>query len=73
MRTFNEWKSGGETTITVVARDEYGKLAELLNYIKKIGNGGHSFSIIVDPDGDDKAKFDWDGDGSDAIKEIKVS
>lgn len=64
-----EWKRDKNTkTITVTCRDSDNTLEELLQYIKKIGNTGHSFSIVVDED----KKFYWDGDGSDAIFEIKA-
>lgn len=59
--------------LTIVAHDEDNNLENLLNYIKKTGNIGHSFSIVVDPE-DKKYKkvFSWDGDGSDSIYEIDV-
>jgi hypothetical protein len=34
---------------------------------------GHTFEIVVDPDAKGGEKFEWDGDGSDAIFEIKVN
>lgn len=49
-------------------------LSDLLNYIKDLGNKGHSFSIVVDPDCKDYTKkFGWDGDGVDHIKKIEVT
>lgn len=59
-------------TITIICSDVDDKLTSLLNYIKDIGNVGHSFSIIVDPDSDDTKNFGWDGDGSDYIEKIEV-
>jgi|AntAceMinimDraft_18_1070375.scaffolds.fasta_scaffold19683_3 primase-polymerase (primpol)-like protein len=61
-------------TITVKVRKNSGKnLKELLDYIKSIGNIGHSFSIIVDPENNDyKKEFFWDGDGSDYIDTIEL-
>jgi hypothetical protein len=58
--------------ITVTCRDTENSLEELLKYIQQNGNGGHSFSIVVDPDGDkdQKKTFGWDGDGSDRIFDI---
>ena len=58
--------------ITITCRDQDNSLKDLLAYIQKIGNIGHSFSIIVDPD-DRKYihKFGWDGDGGDYIKDIQ--
>jgi hypothetical protein len=49
-------------------------LVPLLTHIKKAGDPGHSFSIVVDPDCSDyRETFGWDGDGSDRIKDIQVS
>ena len=72
--SLNENKEDGFKTITIIARDQENELVDLLEYIKNNGNTGHSFSIIVDPDGDktQKKEFFWDGDGSDFIKSIKV-
>lgn len=59
--------------IELKVRDREGTLEELLNYIKDIGNIGHSFEIVVDPDNSEyKKTFGWDGDGADYIKNIKV-
>ena len=61
-------------TITITCRDDDNTLEELLNYIKMNGNMGHSFDIVVDPDDKERRKsFDWDGDGSDCIKDIRVT
>lgn len=73
MKNFNEWQDTKSLkTITITCKDLDNSLEELLNCIKKTGNTGHSFSIIVDPEGDND-RFDWDGDGSDHIYNIKVS
>lgn len=62
------------TTIELNANDPDRRLANLLNYIRHNGNGGHSFTIIVDPDLRENTKrFSWDGDGGDRINEIKVN
>lgn len=54
--------------IVVECCDQDNNLENLLNYIKKNGNGGHSFTIVVDPDMKESTKrFSWDGDGSDRI------
>lgn len=59
--------------ITIEAVDPDNALFKLLSYIREIGNTGHSFSIIVDPDNRDCRKtFGWDGDGSDRINEITI-
>lgn len=57
--------------IDVVDMDN--KLENLLKHIQQVGNVGHSFDILVDPDPNGETKkFGWDGDGSDYIKDIKV-
>ena len=61
--------------ITIKARDGENTLEELLNYIKSVGNTGHSFEIVADPDltkEEGKESFFWDGDGSDSILDIQV-
>ena len=59
--------------MTVEITDPDDALYSLLSYIKEIGNTGHSFSIIVDPENSDTKKtFGWDGDGSNRIYEIKT-
>lgn len=50
--------------------DGFIHLAEMINYIAKNGNGGHSFDIVVDPDSSNEESFGWDGDGSDFIKKV---
>lgn len=73
MQTYNEWTRGYTTKIiTIECRDGNNTLEDLLNYIKGLGNTGHSFSIVVDPKSDAEKKFHWDGDGSDSIKSIKA-
>ena len=57
-------------TYEVICKDGDGKLKALIEYIGKIGNVGHSFSIIVDPGSSDEMRFDWDGDGADYIRSI---
>lgn len=52
--------------ITIIARDEENKIEKIIEEIRKRGNCGHSFNIIVE----DKAFF-WDGDGSDRINSIQ--
>jgi hypothetical protein len=75
MKTFSQWQEKTKTfkTITITCRDNEDSLENLLQHIQKTGNVGHSFSILVDPKGDHPEKFDWDGDGSDCIKDIQVS
>ena len=47
-------------------------LLQLITYIGVNGNSGHSFNIVVDPDGDtDQTKrFGFDGDGADRIGDV---
>lgn len=50
------------------------KLHDLITYIQQIGNGGHTFNIVVDPDDKEyMKKFEWDGDGSDKIQSVTAS
>jgi hypothetical protein len=59
----------------ITCRDPDGTLKDMIEHIGKLGNTGHSFSIIVDPDitkEEGKRTFEWDGDGSDYIHEVKV-
>lgn len=52
--------------------DVEGQLKKLIEYIAENGNGGHSFSIVVDPgDSENERKFFWDGDGGDYIEGVK--
>lgn len=55
----------------VKCKDGEHELRKLIDYIGKIGNGGHSFNIVVDPGSkDDERHFFWDGDGPDRIDSI---
>lgn len=75
MKNFLEWQKDYKNfkTITISCRDLDNSLEDLLNYIKLNGNTGHSFTIVVDPHSkENKKEFEWDGDGSDYIKDIKV-
>ncbi len=58
--------------ITVVVKDPAKSMEKLLKTIEAVGNVGHSFSIVVDPDGDKSETIDWDGDGPAKIKSIEV-
>jgi hypothetical protein len=72
MKTFSEWVRNESTkTLTITCRDQADTLEKLIKYIKAIGNMGHTFSIVVDPHEKGGKKFEWDGDGSDAIYEIE--
>lgn len=59
---------------TICCRDGDKQLLDLINYIAKNGNGGHSFDIVVDPGDKEREKhFFWDGDGSDRIISVVAS
>lgn len=63
-------------TITVTVRKGSGeKMKEILECIKGVGNGGHTFRIVIDPDEKEKLSertFEWDGDGQDRIENIEL-
>jgi hypothetical protein len=53
--------------------DGMNHLSDMIKYIGEIGNTGHSFDILVDPDVKDYSKlFAWDGDGADYIDTVKI-
>ena len=59
---------------TICCRDGEKQLLDLINYIAKNGNGGHSFDIVVDPeDKRTERHFFWDGDGADKIDSVVAS
>lgn len=59
---------------TICCRDGDNQLLDLINYIAKNGNGGHSFDIVVDSgDKEREQHFFWDGDGSDRIISVVSS
>jgi hypothetical protein len=61
-----------DTVYKVSCIDSEGNLKKLIEYIGEIGNSGHSFSIIVDPDDPEYERtFGWDGDGSDRVISVK--
>ena len=57
---------------TIKCKDPDCELKPIIEYIKKIGDGGHSFTILLQCDevGEDR-KFYWDGDGGDYIDAIE--
>ena len=58
----------------IECKDGEHQLRDLINYIGKNGNGGHSFDIVVDPDDKQNEKhFFWDGDGPDRIHAVVES
>lgn len=73
MKTFKDITERTEEldTVTIKCRDHDGVIKKLIDHIGKCGNGGHFFSIIVDPEGDDTETFGWDGDGAAYIKSVE--
>lgn len=63
-------------TVTVTVRKGSGeKMKEILECIKGVGNGGHTFTIVIDPDEKEKLSertFEWDGDGSDRVGDVTL-
>ena len=72
LRLLNEANFDGDTIITIQVSDPENSLLRMLEHIKANSDGGHSFEIIVDPDGDleQKKSFGIDGDGSFNIRKI---
>jgi len=49
-------------------------LLELLQHCETVGGYGHSFGIVIDPDDSEyRNTVGFDGDGSDAVTDIKVN
>jgi hypothetical protein len=66
----------GYTTVTFkIKGDALHSLLKLLKQCEYMGNVGHSFPIVIDPQGgkDNKREVGFDGDGSDRIKDILVN
>lgn len=56
-----------------IKRDYNNNIENMLKHIEKIGNGGHSFEIIVDEGDEDYEKvYYYDGDGGSRISDISV-
>lgn len=76
VKALNEGLSEEDLYIYEVrCKDGEGTLKEILECIKSVGNTGHSFDVIVDPEqkeGLSDRKFMWDGDGSDYIESIEL-
>lgn len=62
----------GEKSYEVICYDNEGKLLEILEAIKSLGQAGHSCNIVIDPGTKNETMIFYDGDGSDRIKEINV-
>jgi len=68
-------KMDTEQVIVTVRKGSGENLVKILDCIKGVGNVGHSFSVVVDPDEKEKLSertFGWDGDGSDYIDSIEL-
>lgn len=66
----------GFATVTFkVKGDGLHSLLKILKQCEVMGDQGHSFGIIVDPQGgkDYKRERGFDGDGSDRVKDIMVN
>ena len=54
-----------------VRGDGQESLLKILQFCKKIGGGGHSFQIVLDPENSDTRRTVYfDGDGADRVKDI---
>lgn len=69
-----ESKKSTQYTININLNDPDKQLIGILEHIKANSDPGHSFTVVVDPDGDSEQKksFGIDGDGSFNIKSIEV-
>jgi len=64
---------GINTYINIEVNNESRKvLIDLTTHIKSLSDIGHSFTVIVDPESDDKKEFFIDGDGAFRIKSINI-
>lgn len=52
--------------------DDEGKLMQILEAIKALGQAGHSCNIVIDPGTKNETMIFYDGDGSDRIHELNV-
>jgi len=72
-RVIEAYTGKSDNLIEIECNDTEGELVRLLTYIQRSGNIGHSFDIIVDPDNSAyRMRFNWDGDGADRIRNIKL-
>ena len=59
--------------LTITLRDPDGSLIKFLKHLALTANPGHSFGVVVDPDGDKPQTFGFDGDGAFYIESINGS
>jgi hypothetical protein len=61
------------TVYKVSAREPKGTIKALIEYIGEIGNEGHKFKIVVDPNSKESRKeFHWHGDEEDMLKGVEI-
>ena len=71
---FDQDKDGYTEVSLKVRGDGLWSVLRMLRHMQYHGDIGHSYGIVMDPDNSDYTiKTGWDGDGSDAIKELKVN
>jgi len=61
----------GQKIIQVELRDPDNSLEKFLKLLRDMANPGHSFEVVLDPDGDCSGVLFFDGDGSFKISHIK--
>jgi hypothetical protein len=63
----------GMKRMTIIYRDSDNALKQIIEGIQDLGNCGHSFSIVLDPDNPSESiKCGWDGDGNCYIDKITI-
>ena len=58
--------------IRIELRDPDGSMAKFLEEIKTRANVGHSFSVLIDKEGDNPISIGFDGDGSFYLQKFEV-
>lgn len=64
-----------EQVIAYVRKGSGENLKKILDCIQGVGNAGHTFTVVVDPDEKEQLSertFEWDGDGSDRIDSVEI-
>jgi len=72
MGTFGKYDDEIEVSFKVKGDGKY-SVVKILDYLRRMGDIGHSHSVVLDPEGDDTTKVGWDGDGADRISDLKVN
>lgn len=60
------------TIIKISVRDPDESLSKFLQELKLRANPGHSFSVLMDKEGDDPITIGFDGDGSFFVGDIDI-